>query len=349
MTTVPHALGAGNQLAIVAPHWLGDAVMSLPSVADVRRTFASVRLTVIARPPIAPLFTLVPGIDDVVTLDDRERTAVNEIKSRRFDAVLLLPNSFHSALTAWRAGIPERWGYRADCRGALLTRSVTRPYGLHQAAYYQALVAGLGVVNGPLLPQVAVPDDVRRRGQMLLTERGWDGRAPLVAVAPGAANGRAKQWPPASFASVVTSLASEGVTIVLVGTPGDSGAAAEVVSNLDAPARARVVDLVGRTDLATLAGVLVHCKSLVTNDSGGMHFAAALGVSLTAMFGPSRENETRPLGTAPTHVLTHSVWCRPCMLRDCPIDHRCMTGITPESVLTTVETTITAEAAERAE
>ena len=177
-----------------------------------------------------------------------------------------------------------------------------------------------------------MPSEVRRGGAERLAGAGWDGSRPLVAMAPGAANGRAKQWPPDFFAAVAADLSSEGVSTVLTGTSADAGVARDVEAAVTR-GRETVINLVGQTDLPALAGVLLQCRALITNDSGGMHFAAALGVNVTAMFGPSNEHETRPLGGGQTTILTNPVWCRPCMLRDCPIDHRCMRGITPPQVM----------------
>ncbi len=150
---------------------------------------------------------------------------------------------------------------------------------------------------------------------------GWDGAAPLVALAPGAAYGGAKRWPPAYFAELATSLAVDGVTCVLVGSPADAPTAIEIKSLFSG-----VLDIVGQTDLPALAGVMTLCRGLVTNDSGAMHLAAAAGTSVTAVFGPTNEAATRPIGDAHV-VLTNPVWCRPCMLRECPIDHRCLRRI----------------------
>ncbi len=325
MTTVPHGPTADNRLVVFAPNWLGDAVMALPAVADLRRANPDAFIAVAARPSIAPLFTLAEGIDDVI---DIERA---DLRAQSFDRVLLLPNSFRSALLAWRAGIPERWGYRTQGRGALLTRAVACGGRMHQVAYYQHLVNGLGYANGPMRPEIRLSPRLRQAGATTLSAAGWDGRGPLVAFAPGAANGRAKQWPPESFARVARELEEDGVTTVLVGVASDARAGADLLKALGE--RSRVMNLIGRTDLATLAGVLVNCRALVCNDSGAMHFAAALGVNVTAMFGPTNEVETRPLGQAEIVVLTHEVWCRPCMLRDCPLDHRCMRGITTAAVV----------------
>jgi heptosyltransferase-2 len=172
--------------------------------------------------------------------------------------------------------------------------------------------------------------DQRQAGSTLLTNAGWDGQSPLVALAAGAAYGGAKRWPATSYAAVAGELASDGVAAVLIGAGADRGAGDELLAQLT-PA-VRPIDLIGQTSLPALAGVLAHCRGLVTNDSGAMHLAAALGVNVTALFGPTNERETRPLGSGRRIVLTHRVWCRPCMLRECPLNHGCMRGIAVDTV-----------------
>jgi lipopolysaccharide heptosyltransferase II len=320
-----------NRLVLFAPNWLGDAVMALPAIADVRRALPDAFVAVAARPSIAPLFALVPGIDGVTALETPRgmrsvsawREIGRELKDGGFDTAILFPNSYRAALVAARAGIPERWGYRTDWRGYLLTRPVAAPSGVHQVDYYRRLVEALGFPNGSADPVLRIDEAVRARSAALLTEAGWDGKAPLVALAPGAAYGGAKRWPPASFGELATALAGDGVTSVLVGSAADQATGAEVLAA--APATP-VVNLIGRTDLAGLAGVFAHCRAVVSNDSGAMHVAAAVGVHVTALFGPTRENETAPR-SANVELLIHPVWCRPCMLRECPIDHQCMRGI----------------------
>jgi lipopolysaccharide heptosyltransferase II len=331
MTTVPHDPIAGKPLVIFAPNWLGDAVMALPAIADVCRARRHAIVAVAARPHIMPLFELVDGIDEILDVTGPG------LRSRSFDAALLLPNSFHAAITAWRAGIGERWGYRTQGRFPLLTRAVARGPRVHQVAYYQHLVSELGYPNGPMRPCINVSPAVRQAGADMLRGAGWDERAPLVAFAPGAANGRAKQWPPESFAGVARDLAQDGIVTVLVGTPADARAGTAVVEG--GTPGAMFLNLIGRTNLPALAGVLAHCRGLVCNDSGAMHFGAALGVSVTALFGPSNEAETRPLGEGSAVVLTHDVWCRPCMLRECPLNHACMRGITVGEVVASARAT----------
>jgi len=339
-----------KHLVILAPNWLGDAVMALPAIADVRRASPDARITVAARAPIAPLFSLVPGVSETIVLskpasigDVARWTAIGaELSDRTFDTALVLPNSIHAAFVASRAGIPERWGYRTPFRGRLLTRAIARGGAMHQAEYYQRLVRELGFPSGPLEPRILVPDAARAAGDRLLAEAGWNGRTPLVALAPGAAYGGAKRWPPESFAELAATLAADGVSCVMIGSAADAATAAELkgapaFDHDAARASARqagvpIFDLVGKTDLPTLAGAMTRCRALVTNDSGAMHLAAAAGVKVAAVFGPTNEHATRPLGDAHA-VIAHPVWCRPCMLRECPIDHRCMRGVRPATVV----------------
>jgi heptosyltransferase II len=176
-----------------------------------------------------------------------------------------------------------------------------------------------------------VPHDLRMIGEDRLEDGGWDRQTPLVAMAPGAAFGGAKRWPAERFAAAADALARDGVRSVLIGAAADARAGAEVMAAVHSGLRP--IDMIGRTDLSTLAAVLVQCRALVTNDSGAMHFAAALGANVVAVFGPTNEFETRPLGTGRRAVVHTDVWCRPCMLRECPLTHRCMTGVSADAVL----------------
>jgi heptosyltransferase-2 len=334
-----------KRLVILSPNWLGDAVMALPAIADVRRGARDVSLTIAARPAIAPLFRLVPDVDETIVLSTAAaidgvlawRSLGHELAGQGFDTALLLPNSMHAAVLVSRAGIPERWGYRTGWRGRLLTRAIPRPAAQHQVSFYQQLVGALGFPTQPLAPSVRVPPEARDLATRLLRGEGWDGRTPLVALAPGAAYGSAKRWPPQYFGDLASALAADGVGCVMVGSAADAATASEVAASFSGRhppggGDRSLHNLVGRTDLSTLAGLLTLCRTLVSNDSGAMHLAAAAGISVTALFGPTDDRATRPLGDA-HQVLTHPVWCRPCMLRECPLDHQCMRGIGVAAVL----------------
>jgi len=335
MTTPP--------VLVLAPNWLGDAVMALPALADLRRHFSGSRLVVAARGGVADLLRMAHGIDEVVTISWRgswlSRGPLREDAVRLREAgasvAVLLPNSFASAWLATSAGIAERWGYAADLRTRLLTRAVSRPHGRrHQGEYYQHLVRELGCDTGPLAPELRVSDEHRDAARSLLLTHGWDGQSPLVSLAPGAAFGTAKQWLPSRVGTLIETLSVQGATCVLLGSGADAATTREIRRALSPSAAVRTVDLAGRTSLSALAAVLAESGACVSNDSGAMHVAAAVGTPVVAIFGPTIVEETRPL-VAPggwARVVTSDAWCRPCMLRECPLDHRCMSGITVDMV-----------------
>jgi heptosyltransferase II len=350
-----------ERIVVVAPNWLGDAVMALPALAQVRARWPAAALAVAGRASTVPLFSMVRGVDDVVRLDSRggivgaiswaEDAAV--LRTARADLAILFPNSFRSAWTAHRGGIRERWGYAADLRGRLLTRAVPRlrpPY--HMAEYYTHLVRELTgeatrTSTDPSLPPLArivVPAEANERAARLVEQAGLAPGALLVGMAPGAAYGKAKQWPPDRFAALAVDLHKRlTATSLLFGSGGDAKATHAICAAAAAcGAQAAVVDLAGQTDLPLLAALMARCRSVVSNDSGAMHLASATGVPVTAVFGATNEHHTAPLpsdaaGVAAHEILTSPVWCRPCMLRECPIDHRCMRRVDPSAVAAAVE------------
>ncbi len=347
-----HARGRARRvprrLVVFAPNWLGDAVMALPAIADVKRRLPSTHLVVAARPAVAGIFPMAPYVDDVLTLSWKGRRKESAgwaedlaaLRQASCDAALLLPNSFASAWMAWRAGIRQRWGYATDMRRLLLTHAVTvRRRRGHQAEYYQHLVRSLGFATGPAEPVLEVAAETETAARTLLIERGWDGHRPLVVIAPGAAYGTAKQWIPESFSRLSAMLSNErAAQCVLVGSNADAHVTEGIRAAAHAVAARPIIDLAGATSLATLAGVLRLAAVCVSNDSGAMHLAGAAGAPIVALFGPTREDQTAPLTRRGrrAEVLIEPVGCRPCMLRECPIDHRCMTRLTPERVFASV-------------
>lgn len=326
-----------KRLVVRAPNWLGDAVMALPAIAAVRAQFADAFLVVAAPASVSPLFLEQTGArPDAVVSVDRERE-VEQLRALSPDAVLLLPNSFGSAWIAKRSGTAERWGYAAPARNWLLTRAVPRPrHVLHQVKYYCELVRALDVGVDDEVPRLTARASTLGRADAALTAAGWAGE-PLVGFSPGAAYGHAKRWPPDRVAAVVAAIANRGSVPVLAGAPADRDTRRAIESAL--PPGTRFIDLIGRTDLTTFIGVAARCAAFVSNDSGAMHIAAAVGVPLTAIFGPTDERVTAPSGPGPRSVIWRDVFCRPCMLRECPIDHRCMKRIQVEDVLGSISLT----------
>ena len=322
-------MGDARPLLVLAPNWLGDAVMALPAIADLARHFADRPLIVAARPSVSSLFTMVARVEQIVKWD------AGVIRAANPSIAALFPNSFASAWLVRRAAVPERWGYAADLRTWMLTRAVRKSKTpMHQGEYYQHLVRELGVATGPLEPVIQVPgqaiDDARR----LLAQHRWAAGSPLIALAPGAAYGKAKQWTPSHVVSLVSDLARDGVTCALVGSRGDATTTRGIRDAAPGECQPRILDLAGATTLPVLAAILSLSALCVSNDSGAMHLAAAVGVPVIGIFGPTNEKATSPLPRAgvATELLINPVWCRPCMLRECPIDHRCMTGVEPGRV-----------------
>ena len=309
--------------------------MALPAIADLRRHFSASRLVVAARASVNSLFTLVPGIDSIVSAD------VSSIRGTGASTAVLFPNSFASAWLVKRSGVRERWGYSADLRGVILTRAIPRPrVPMHQSEYYQYLVRALGIENGARETALAIPPDALRDARTLLTEHGWNPQSGLVVLAPGAAYGKAKQWIPTHVVRLTTDLVRErGMTCALVGSRGDAATIRAIRSAAPADCQSSILDLAGLTTLPVLAAVMSLASACVSNDSGAMHLAAAAGAPTVAIFGPTNERATAPLARSQVtiEVLTNPVWCRPCMLRECPIDHRCMTGIEPGHVLAAID------------
>jgi heptosyltransferase II len=327
--------GEGLRLIVRAPNWLGDAVMALPALAAIRKSFDRSTLVIAATPSIAPIFAERTGVapDEILTVDGNRE--VEQLRGARADAALLLPNSFGSAWVVRRSGIRERWGYSASARGWLLTRSVPRPRRrLHQVQYYLELVRGLGHEAPDARPRIDPRPVALEKGDALLRAAGVESGRRIVGFAPGAAYGRAKRWPPDRVAALIGRLARLDTIAVLVGSAGDRETGRAIESSL--PTDARVANLIGRTTMTELIGVMARCAAFVSNDSGGMHVAAALGVPLTAIFGPTDERVTAPASDAPADVIVRNVFCRPCLLRECPIDHRCMKRIDVDAVLRSV-------------
>jgi heptosyltransferase-2 len=184
-----------------------------------------------------------------------------------------------------------------------------------------------------------VPGRAIAQARETLRAAGWDDRKRIVVIAPGAAYGGAKRWPAEYFAGVVTRLVRDDrVACVLIGSSADGAITRWVRALVEDALRPSVIDLAGSTTLETLMGVLSLAVACVSNDSGAMHVAGAVGVPLAALFGPTRERETAPLSRrgGRVEILINHVWCRPCMLRECPLDHRCMRGLPPERVLSAV-------------
>lgn len=322
------------KLLVRAPNWVGDVIMSVPAMRAIRRSQLSAEITVLARPAVAELYAREDFAGKVLIYESAGRHAGirgklrlgGELREHRFDCALLLPNSFDSALLAWLARIPRRIGYARDGRRWLLTDPIPTPapgsIPQHERYYYLELLRRAGFLER--LPEC---DEIRLSADPeagRATFRSFGLRAErVIGVIPGAAFGSAKRWLPERFAAVASRLAAEwDADVAVFGTAPESELCQAVAAAIEAP----VANLAGRTSLSQFIDLAAACVAFLTNDSGAMHIAAAVGVPTIAVFGATDPEATGPVGSLARIVRT-PVECSPCLLRECPIDHRCMTGV----------------------
>ena len=310
-----------------SPNWLGDAVMAMPAVRNIKTMIVDDVVTVAAPAKIAALWEKCPFVDSVIALENPKnlRHTARQLREGKYGSAILLPNSLRSAAEAWQAAIPQRIGYALDGRRILLTHSipapVRNPARLHQRFYYLDLVAAIGGPDDPALPKL------RKDPTTVSGARGL-----VIAVCPGAEYGPAKRWPVQNFVAVARHfIATRKAKIVLLGAPGDVPVAEEFVRLLP-----EAENRVGETSLAEFMDALVGARLVLCNDSGAMHVASALGVPTMAVFGSTEPLLTGPMGPR-ARVLRHHVPCSPCFLRDCPLDFGCMKGVTPEAAIVAAE------------
>jgi heptosyltransferase II len=320
-------------IALRLPNWLGDTVMAVPALVAVRSRWPQAQ--VLAAGPWAMLLAQ-QGLADVLLEYPRKWSrrlqAADAVSSFGPDLAIVLPNSLESALAAWYWGARRRVGFAGGGRAPLLTDAVPpiapRP---HQIDEYLVLVDRCGapaVVRAPVLTPPAPESDERLEAARLLEAAGVSprGSMPRIGVHLGAAYGPAKLWPLEHVKELCRLLATDAATAILLGAPGDVGAAATITAT--APA----VSLVGRDRPALLPAVLAELDALVSGDTGVAHLAAALGTPVVTLFGPTDPRLSAPRG--PADVVTHPVPCAPCFYRVCPIEHPCLRGVEPTEVYT---------------
>ena len=336
------ALAGVGRILVRSTNWVGDAVMTLPALRQLRRALPSAHIAILARPWVGAVFERELLADRVLHYGAGWRATASALRAERFDAAVLLQNAFEAALIARWARIPLRCGYARDGRSWLLTHAVPVPgdgeIPGHECYYYLELLRRLGLIAE--LPQVdritlSRPfsrEAARERLAALGLRLPPGGSGPVVGISPGAAFGTAKRWLPSRFAAVGQALAAQGAGVVLFGTALERALAESLAAQISPGA----VSTAGRTTLAEFLDLVVGCDLFITNDSGAMHLAAAAGVAVLAIFGATDEVGTAPLGPR-VRIIRKPVPCSPCKLRDCPIDHRCMRAVRTEDVLAAAE------------
>ncbi len=331
--------GSRTQIAIRAPNWVGDAVMALPAIRAVREALASAELTVVARRAVADLYARERCIDRVLALEGSRREAAAALQRSSFDRIILLPNSLSSALEAWLARIPRRTGYRRDARGWLLTEPVTPPESgetpRHQRFYYLELLRRGGIIaEYPPCEKIEMDGRAEAESSGLAAFAKAGVRAPVIGVSPGAAYGNAKRWLPERFADAACEIAAQqNASVALFGTGAEQSLCEAVGATISARG-IQAQNFAGRTTLKQFIELAAACRLFLTNDSGAMHIASALAVPTITIFGATDDTATGPTG-AHARIVREQVECSPCMLRECPIDHRCMTRVDTGRVVAT--------------
>lgn len=365
----PPILSNARRILVRAPNWVGDVMMSTPALARLRRLNREARIVALARPGMASLLEGNPNLDEVWAIDDRSPmgclAALGRIRAGRFDAGLLFPNSFKSALLLRMAGVKRLRGFARDGRRSLLAEPVEfEPdfYSVHEVLNYLRLVddafsdpfsgatRSLSETRPGFPPlELYLGDADRAELNSRLAELDISPEGPFLSITPGAAYGTAKRWHPDRFASVAARLASEaGWTVLVMGSDAESEAAEEVCQGIRDTASGAVpaFNLAGRWSLRLLAGVLERTRLHLTNDSGPMHMAAALGTPLVAIYGPTDWITTAPWSARARIVRTFTE-CSPCLLRHCPIDHRCMERVAVDQALAAAREVLRIEPAPR--
>jgi lipopolysaccharide heptosyltransferase II len=322
-----------TKILVRATNWVGDAVMSIPALRALRDRFPQAEIAILARPWVADLYASQPFADRVIPYTAPRGTeglaaklrAARDLCRERFDCAILLQNAFEAAAIAALAGIPERIGYARDGRAWLLTRPIGVPHPgeipRHECFYYLELLRRAGITetlpaSGEIRLEAAAPPP---------------GNGP-IGVSPGAAYGSAKRWLPENFAAAAIQLAHETKAPVAVfGTPDERALCQQVAESI-ARRGIEVHNYAGETALARFIELAAACRVFLTNDSGAMHIASAAGVPTVAIFGATDDLATGPTGPR-ARVIREPVDCSPCLLRECPIDHRCMTRVAPGRVV----------------
>ncbi|RJX33159.1 MAG: lipopolysaccharide heptosyltransferase II [Desulfarculus sp.] len=335
---------APRRVLLRATNWVGDAVMTLPAVAALHAACPQAQLEVLARPWVGAVYEAAPGVSRVIVYDKTGAHAglggglrlLRELRARRYDWALLLQNAFEAALMAWLARIPVRLGYARDGRGLLLTHAAVRGaevQRVHESAYYLYILRQAGLLAQDPSAQGVQPELHLAAGDLawaqgFLAQKGL-AQARLLGLAPGAAYGPVKRWPAERFAAAARELAPEFEAMLLFGSRGEAADCAAVAAGL---AGLRVVNLAGATSLGQALALLARLGLLLTNDSGLMHAAAALGAPTVAVFGSTNPQTTAPLGPW-VALLRAEVECSPCLQPECSRgDLVCFTAIEPEEV-----------------
>jgi heptosyltransferase-2 len=334
-----------KSILVRGPNWLGDAVMCEPALRGLRGLFPDAQVTLLVKPAVADLFVGHPAVTRLLTYDIKGRHAglsgkwalAKQLRRQGFDLAVLFQNAFEAAFLTFLARVPRRYGYATDGRSLLLSDPVAVPDPrmlIHQVRYYWDLLKPLGLTGDPPVPELVVLPEEEQAMVGRCAQGGLTPTDIVVGINPGSTYGDAKRWLPERFAEVTERLCrtihkspGQQVSVVIFGAKGEEHLGQEIAARLSS----RSLVLSGATTIRELMAAVKRCSLLLTNDTGPMHIASAFKVPVVAIFGPTDWRTTSPFGGAHA-IVREPVDCAPCLLRECPIDHRCMTRVTVDQV-----------------
>jgi len=334
-----------KRILVRGPNWLGDAVMCEPALRGLRRLFPDAQIALLVKPAVADLFAGHPALTRVLTYDSKGHHAglsgkwalAGQLRRQGFDLAVLFQNAFEAAFLTFLAGMPRRYGYATDGRSLLLSDPVAAPDRctlVHQVRYYWDLLKPLGLTGDPSAPELVVFPEEEQAMAGRFAQGGLTASDVVVGINPGSTYGEAKRWLPERFAEVTERLCrtirgsrGQQASVVILGAKGEERLGREIAARLSS----RSLVLSGSTTIRELMAAVKRCAMVLTNDTGPMHIASAFQVPVVAIFGPTDWRTTSPFGSAHA-IVRQPVDCAPCLLRECPIDHRCMTRVSVDQV-----------------
>lgn len=312
------------KVLIKEANWLGDAVMTIPSLIALHNRFPDTQMTVAAKESILPLFGLLQW--EISTFIFSGIKSWAGLRKEKFDLAIIFPNSFRSALEVFLSGASRRIGYGFFGRSLFLNEKVPlNKKNIHQADYYYNLLEPIGIKGNMPRPKLAVKEKDKGQISLWLKEKGVNIGRPLIVISPGASYGDAKCWPEENFAGLIQKLRGLG-EILFVGSKKD----APRIEKINSLSKVKAFNLAGETSLLQLAGLFSISKLVVSNDNGAMHLAALVGSNVICLFGPTDPLRTGPIGDNAV-VIRDKIDCSPCKKRTCP-DKKCFHGITVDRV-----------------
>ena len=328
-----------NRILVRGVNWVGDTILTYPTVQKLKSLFPHSHLAILVPSHLIDLWKTFPYADEIIPFQKKrgfgsiweDLNLSQSLKERNFDLAIIFPRSFRSAFQAYLARIPIRIGYQDEGRSLFLTHGIRRTEEIrrsHRVHYFQKLTDSLGQAEGSSSPRIFLREEDRKWAEQKLRDLGIQDGRPLIGMNPGATYGLAKCWYPERFGELGKRLFEKWkATVLLFGKEEERPIAKEILQHL----KEGGIDLTGKTHLLQLAALLERCQLIVTNDTGTMHVATAVGTPVVALFGSTDPSTTGPWGDGHI-VIRKDVPCSPCLKRICPTDHRCMELITVDEV-----------------